>query len=100
MSSDEDKRESLRIPFILRVDYPDRNTFTDATENLSKGGLFIQTETKLPIGTKVPLSLSFPGLLDPIEIVGRVAWVRPEQAGGRGAGIGIAVDAEDHRKRL
>lgn len=100
MGSDEDKRDSPRIPFILRVDYPDRKAFSDATENLSKGGLFIQTETKLGIGTKVPLSLSFPGLLDPIEIVGRVAWVRPEQAGGRGAGIGIAVDAEDHRKRL
>ena len=100
MSSDADKRDSPRIPFILRVDYPDRQSFSDATENLSTGGLFIQTETKLALGTKVPLRLSFPGLLDPVEIVGRVAWLRPEQAGGRGAGVGIAVDAEDHRKRL
>lgn len=100
MSSEADQRDSTRIPFILRVDYPDQKAFCDATENLSTGGLFIQTDSKLPIGTKVPLSLSFPGLLDPVEIVGRVAWVRPEQAGGRGAGVGIAVDSQDHRKRL
>ncbi len=100
MAPESDQRDSSRVPFILRVDYPDRQTFSDATENLSKGGLFIQTDQKLTIGQKVPLALSFPGLLDPVEIVGRVAWVRPEQAGGRGAGVGIAVDSEDHRKQL
>ncbi len=100
VSSDSDKRDSPRIPFILRVDYPNQASFSDATENLSNRGLFIQTDSKLGMGTKVPLSLSFPGLLDPVEIVGRVAWVRPEQAGGRGAGVGIAVDSEDHRRTL
>ncbi len=100
MSSESDQRDSTRVPFILRVDYPDHRSFSDATENLSKGGLFIQTEVKLVVGTNVPLSLSFPGLLDPIEIVGRVAWVRPEQAGGRGAGVGIAVESEHHRQLL
>ena len=100
MAPESDQRDSTRVPFILRVDYPDKKTFSDATENLSHGGLFIQTDNKLTIGQKVPLALSFPGLLDPVEIVGRVAWVRPEQAGGRGAGVGIAVDSEDHRKHL
>jgi uncharacterized protein (TIGR02266 family) len=100
MSSESDHRGSSRVPFILRVDYPDRETFSDATENLSRGGLFIQTDQNLAVGSKVPLALSFPGLLDPVEIVGRVAWVRPEQRGGRGAGVGIAVDSQDHRKRL
>ena len=100
MAPESDQRDSSRVPFILKVDYPDRQTFSDATENLSKGGLFIQTEQLLQVGQQVPLALSFPGLLDPVEIVGRVAWVRPEQAGGRGAGVGIAVDSDDHRKRL
>jgi uncharacterized protein (TIGR02266 family) len=100
VTKESDQRDSPRVPFVLKVDYPDRQAFSDATENLSSGGLFIQTEQPLQVGTKVPLALSFPGLLDPIEIVGRVAWVRPEQAGGRGAGVGIAVETEDHRKRL
>ena len=90
----------MRVPFILRVDYPDQRSFSDATENLSRGGLFIQTDMKLEVGANVPLCLSFPGLLDPVEIVGRVAWMRPEQAGGRGAGVGIAVDSENHREHL
>jgi len=100
VTRESDQRDCPRIPFVLRVDYPDQRSFSDATENLSKGGIFIQTESKLPIGEKVPLSLSFPDLLDPVEIVGRVAWVRPEQAGGRGAGVGIAVDSEVHRQHL
>lgn len=100
MSSESDQRNSARIPLILRVDYPGQRSFCDATENLSRGGLFIQTDSKLEVGAQVPLSLSFPGLLDLVEIVGRVAWVRPEQAGGRGAGVGIAVDSQSHRKHL
>lgn len=100
MSDDPDKRLAERIPFILRVDYLDQRACADATENLSKGGLFIQTETKLTIGEKVPLSVSFPGLLDPIQISGRVAWVRPDHAGGRGSGVGIAVDSDDERRQL
>jgi uncharacterized protein (TIGR02266 family) len=100
VSPESDLRESPRVPFILRVDYLDQKAFSDATENLSKGGFFVQTEVKLEVGTQVPLRLSFPGLLDPVEIVGRVAWVRPEQAGGRGAGVGIAVDSQSHRDLL
>ena len=100
MAPESDQRDSSRVPFILKVDYPDRRAFSDATENLSHGGLFIQTEQVLEVGRNVPLALSFPGLLDPIEIVGRVSWLRPEQAGGRGAGVGIAVDSLADRKRL
>ncbi len=100
MPSESDQRVSTRVPFILRVGYPDRRSFSDATENLSKGGLFIRTDAKFEMGALVPLSLSFPGLLDPVEIVGRVAWMRPEQAGGRGAGVGIAVESQAHRMEL
>ena len=41
------------------------------------------------MGDELPLALSFPGLLDPVEIVGTVAWVRPaaQRAVGR---VGIA----------
>ncbi|MFZ5468683.1 MAG: response regulator [Myxococcota bacterium] len=94
-----EKRQHPRVPFIVRVDYPDHRRFADATENLSEGGLFIQTERPFEIGQKVPLVLSFPGLLDPIEIVGRVTWLRPAR-GGVTAGIGVSVEREQDRKRL
>lgn len=99
MSSPPDKRNATRFPFVLKVEYPDRQAITDATENLSSGGLFIQTEQPWQVGDVVPLSLSFPGLLDPIEIVGKVAWVRPSVGRGVG-GVGLSVDGEADRKRL
>lgn len=94
-----DKRLHPRIPFILKVDYPNKKACADATENLSEGGLFIQTDQHFDMGQIVPLSLSFPGLLDPIEIVGTVAWVRPPKV-GVAAGVGISVDRPNDRKRL
>lgn len=95
----EDKREHPRFPWVLRVDYPDRERCLDATENLSSNGLFIQTDQLFEVGQPVPLSLSFPGLLDPIEIVGTVAWVRPPRTEERG-GVGVRVERELDRQRL
>jgi uncharacterized protein (TIGR02266 family) len=100
MSSDPaEKREHPRVPLILRVDYPDRRSCADATENLSGGGLFVQTDKPFELGSQVPLSLSFPGLLDPIEIVGKVTWVRAAR-GEAPAGIGVCVERETDRRRL
>ncbi len=100
MTGAEDKRQSPRVPLVLRVDYPSKQALADATENISFGGVFVQTRQAFPLGEQVQLSLSFPGLLEAIEIVGKVAWVRAEQSGGRGPGIGFAVEEPEHRKRL
>jgi uncharacterized protein (TIGR02266 family) len=94
-----EKRQDERFPFVLKVQYADRKAVADATENLSRGGLFIQTEQPWQVGDVVPLSLSFPGLLDPLEIVGRVTWIRPALGSGVG-GVGIAVQTDADRKRL
>lgn len=95
----EDQRVHPRYPWVLRVDYPDRKQCLDATENLSRAGLFVQTDQPFEPGQAVPLSLSFPGLLDPIEIVGTVAWVRPARGDERG-GVGIRIEREADRTRL
>jgi uncharacterized protein (TIGR02266 family) len=95
----QEKRGHPRVPFVLRVNYPDRARCADATENLSRGGLFIQTELQFEVGQTLPLSLSFPGLMEPIELVGRVAWIRPERDGETG-GIGVRVEGELDQRRL
>src|SRR6478609_3004998 len=97
--SGTEKRQDERFPFVLKVTYSDKKQIADATENLSMGGLFIQTDQPWQVGDTVPLSLSFPGLLDPVEIVGRVAWVRPALGSGVG-GVGIAVQGDADRRRL
>jgi uncharacterized protein (TIGR02266 family) len=84
---DDDKRRSDREPVTLVVDYDDADDMVgDYTENLSTGGTFVSTSRALPIGTRVHLSLGFPGLLESIAIEGTVRWTR-EESDARGAGI-------------
>jgi len=71
----------------------------DTTENVSVGGLFIRTERKFSVGDKLHLALSFPGLLDPLEVGGEVVWVRAPR-GGMPGGVGVRVDRDLDRKRL
>ena len=99
MPDPSDKRSSPRIPFVLRVSYADRQSLADATENLSAGGLFIQTTQRFEVGQPIPLKLSFPGLLQPIEVTGVVTWSRPASADAE-AGIGVRVDLPAEQAKL
>nr|HEX4312506.1 TIGR02266 family protein [Kofleriaceae bacterium] len=86
---DEDKRRFDRQPVTLVVEYEDADDMLgDYTENLSTGGTFVHTSRELPIGTRVQLTLGFPGLLEPIHIEGTVRWTRGDgELEARGAGI-------------
>ncbi len=87
------------MPLVLRVQYPEPARIQDFTENLSKGGLFVQTDRAFDVGQELALALSFPGLLNPVEVVGTVAWVRPGTAETPG-GVGIRVLSDQDRQRL
>lgn len=98
--TEEEKRRDSREPVTLFVEYEGADDLVgDFTENLSTGGTFVATNRALPIGTRVQLVLSFPGLLEPIAIEGMVRWKReePGEEGDAGAGIefepGPAQDA-------
>lgn len=99
MADFHEKRASPRRQMLLRVTYEDRSLGIDATENLSHGGLFIQTEHPFEMGQSVALAVSFPGLLNPIELMGKVAWKRPAKQGSP-AGVGIEVERDEDRRRL
>lgn len=45
-------------------------------KNVSLGGLAFESDDRLEMGTVVRVSVSFPG--SPIQMVGKVAWCRPE----------------------
>ena len=95
----EDKRADPRAPFVLRVNFRDRTDCLDATENLSRGGLFVQTHERFTVGQTVHLSVGFPGLLQPVSLKGEVVWVRPGREDAVG-GVGIRVGDEADRRRL
>jgi uncharacterized protein (TIGR02266 family) len=88
-----EKRKSPRFPLILQVGYRgNADPIIDCTENLSAGGLFIRTEMKFEVGNVVPLILSFPGLLHPLELEVQVVRRRPTRGSEPG---GVAVKLRD-----
>ncbi len=86
--NDSEKRRHDRAPVTLVVEYDGADDFVnDYTENLSSGGIFINTTKQLEIDTEVKLVLSFPGLLRPIHLAGVVRWLRED--GGESHGVGL-----------
>jgi uncharacterized protein (TIGR02266 family) len=94
MDPDQEKRSDPRVPLVLRVEYPGQAQLVrDATENLSAGGLFVRTERPLAPGERLPLQVSFPGLLAPLTV--EVEVVRARRAGPEGpAGVAVQVPAD------
>jgi uncharacterized protein (TIGR02266 family) len=102
MEIGREKRRDPRVPLVLRVDYPGmQQAVRDVTENVSAGGLFIRTDRSLREGDRVPLQVSFPGLLEPVEV--EVEVVRTRAAAKdqpRGVAVKIPIDRVDDRHKL
>ena len=72
-------REHSRVPSTALVEYRSASSFLIAyASNMSRGGLFLETETLLPIGHEVTIRLTVPEA-EPVEVTATVAW-RREQA--------------------
>ena len=92
-----ERRQFTRAPIELKVQYRKLNSFfSDYTENISKGGIFIKTPKPLPVGTKFLFKLTIPDRPAPFEISGEVRWLRTE---GDNPGMGIAFIYPDDSQR-
>ncbi len=101
MAHEGEKRRDVRVPLVLRVDYPGATPgVRDVTENLSAGGLFIRTTRELEPGTRVPLQIGFPGLLAPLEVEVEVVRRRPAGEEPGGVAVRIPIDRIDDRHKL
>ncbi len=89
-----DRRSHPRFPLILAVQYVGAESVLDYTENLSENGLFIRTERDFALGERVTLVMSFPQLLEPVEM--QVEVVR-KRAAALEAPAGVAVRVPDNR---
>lgn len=101
-ASADDRRREPRAPIELRVEYKRVNSFfADYTKNISRGGTFIATEKPLPIGTEFVFRLSAPGLAEPLELRGAVAWTvaAADANADKPAGMGIRFRYRDDAER-
>lgn len=96
-----DARRSRRLQHELAVTYRSIGGFlSDWATNISRGGLFINTRSPLPVGTVVKIVIQLPGTAFPVDIVGRVRRVVPWDADTDSApGMGIEFIDVDRVKR-
>jgi type IV pilus assembly protein PilZ len=93
--TDVEKRISTRVPIRVLVEYQSIDDFlADYTSNLSLGGMFIQTQQPLDLGTRFRLRLRVPGRPRPVETFGTVRWVVPDD-GTPGVIPGMGVQFDD-----
>jgi uncharacterized protein (TIGR02266 family) len=89
-----ERRGNPRFPLILAVQYADAESVLDYTENLSATGLFIRTDRDFELGERVTLVVSFPQLLEPVELEVEVLRTRAPALDAPG---GVAVRVPDDR---
>ena len=75
-------RKDPRFVVNLKVEYAMKDKIVAKyVTNMSKGGIFIQTEDPLPIAEEVPVKLTLPESNTIIEVVGKVVWTYDVQKG-------------------
>lgn len=83
------EREHQRIPYAVEVEFRTASSFLVAySVNLSRGGLFVETETDVPVGNEVSLRLGVPGT-GSVSVTGVVAWRRGRDSGDGPPGLGV-----------
>ncbi|MFP2903565.1 TIGR02266 family protein [Pyxidicoccus sp. 3LFB2] len=94
-----------RVEYELPVAYSSVSGFvTDWATNLSKGGLYINTDKPLPVDTVVRLLVTLPGAHFPVELKGRVTRINAMGAVAAHQSPGMAVEFvdvdDDKRSRI
>lgn len=87
-------REYQRRPLRLQLNYRDAtggNFLFEYSRNISKGGIFIETDTPLPSGANIVIDFQAPGAEEHIEVEGEVVWVNPFMEGDENPNPGMGI---------
>jgi hypothetical protein len=89
-----ERRREARTSLILKVQVAGRET-SSCTGDLSARGAFIFQDDPPPVGARVVVEASFPGLVPARALAGVVRWVRDGDpfVYGRPRGFGVEWDA-------
>jgi uncharacterized protein (TIGR02266 family) len=99
-------RKHERIPLRMTIEYRSDDTgdhfLMESTQNVSEGGIFIETRDPAPIGTRLEVAFTLPGSGERILAAGTVVWVNEwrEEGPNPNPGMGIRWDALDEAHRV
>jgi len=99
-----ERRGHQRVEVVLKLEYLEpRELLQDYITDLGEGGMFVRTSHRLDVGQRVQFRLSFPGLLQPLELRGVVRWRRePGDGSGLPEGLGVEflLSSEGDRQKV
>lgn len=83
----QDRRVHPRLQISVDIDFQSaHNFYTGKTRDISAGGLFIETDIGLPIGTRINVDLKFLGTR--AKVGAEVVWATFDTQ-GRSVGVGL-----------
>ncbi len=99
---DMDKRLHPRVETNFELKIHDGDTFHwTVLRSLSGGGVFVQTDTPLEVGSTVSLELALPVADKAMHIQGRVQWIQPgNETAAPGMGIKFTGISEQQRQNI
>jgi len=90
-----ERRQYERFDTSISVDYSSGDTFLFSyIQNISEMGIFIRSDTPLPIGTTLELRFTPDGQV-PMEVIGEVTWINPYRPFGDNLNPGMGVRFRD-----
>ena len=90
----QENRVHRRAPLRLEMNYRDAtggNFLFEYSQNISKGGIFIETDTPLHMGTRLKMRFQIPGTDEELQVDGEVTWVNPVLEGDDNPNPGMGV---------
>jgi uncharacterized protein (TIGR02266 family) len=98
--NDKDRRQHPRLSIAVEIDFRSEHNFYSAhTRDISVGGLFVETDVALPIGTRLRVDLKF--LNRHVRADSEVVWVlEGGDHGVVGVGVRFLALAEAARKSI
>ncbi len=73
-------RPEIRVRIrYRRLDEPHAREVEALTRNIGVGGAFILTDSPLPIGSSIEISISSPATWEPVRVRGEVRWIGTEK---------------------
>ena len=83
-------RKHARAVFCIMTEYARKKDNIVFSENISMGGVFLETSDPLPAGAKIKLRFPLKSAYRPIQVEGKVVWSRKDTVDGKETpGMGI-----------